>query len=114
MNKFAIALLLFAVCIGVDVYALGNKDKNGSKPQNVEVSGRVRMVGSVPMVSLVITGESREWYIDSEEQEKFISLQHQVVTVRASEYYQDMVFANGRPAGRFYYLKNIVIISPKS
>jgi hypothetical protein len=113
MNKFALALLLFAVCTGVNVYALGNREKDGSKPQNVEISGRVRMVGSSPMTSLVITGESREWYIDAEEQEKFINLQQQIVTVRASEYYRDMAFANGRSAGRFYYLKNIVIISPK-
>jgi hypothetical protein len=101
------------VCIGFNVYALGNREKDGSKPQSVEVSGKVRMVGSSPMTSLVITCDTREWYIDTEEQEKFINLQQQVVTVKASEYYRDMFFANGRPAGRYYYLKNIVIISPK-
>lgn len=113
MNKFVIAFLLLVLGAGLNVFAMGNREKDGIKLQNVEVSGRVRMVGSGPMISLVISGESREWYIDTKEQNKFIDLQHQIVTVKASEYYRDMVFANGSPAGRFYYLKNIVIISPK-
>jgi hypothetical protein len=114
MIKIATTLLFCVLCAGLNAYALGNKEKGSPKLQSVEVSGTVRMVGSVPMTSLVITGDNREWYIDAGEQEKFINLQHQTVTVRASEYYRDMVFANGRPAGRFYYLKNIVLISPGS
>jgi hypothetical protein len=113
MNKFVALLFLYVVCIGINVYALGNKEKDGTKLQNVEVSGIVRMVGSSAMTSIVITGDSREWYIDAEEQKKFINLQQQIVTVKASEYYRDLFFANGRSAGRFYYLKNIVILSPK-
>jgi hypothetical protein len=115
MNKFTIAFLLFVLC-ALNAYALGNKEKEKDSPKltNVEVSGKVRMVGSGPMNSLVITGENREWYIEAEERTQFIDLQQQFVTVKASEYYKDMVFANGQSAGRFYYLKNIVIISPKS
>ena len=62
------------------------------------------------MTSLVITGEDREWYVESGEKEKLMHLQQQNVTVIANEYYEDRVFANGTSAGRFYFLKDIVVI----
>ena len=112
MKKLAAAALAFAVlCAALN--ALGGGEQDGSKPHKVEVTGRVRLVGSSPMTSLVITGESREWFIYSKEQDKLMHLQQQMVTVRAKEYYFDRVFANGMSAGRHYYLKDIVIISPK-
>jgi hypothetical protein len=79
----------------------------------VEVSGVVRLVGSSPFSSLVISGEDREWHIVPEEQKKLMDLQHQRVTVRGQEYYYDRTFANGTSAGRQYYLKKIVIVKPK-
>jgi hypothetical protein len=113
VSRFTVVLLsLFFLC-AANVFALGNKDKDASKPQKVEVSGIVRMVGSSPFSSLLISGESREWHIPPEEQKKLIDLQHQTVTVRAQEYYYDRTFANGTPAGREYYLKKIVIVKPK-
>ena len=90
-----------------------NKSKQG-EPHKVEVSGKVRLIGNMPMTSLVISGESREWYIEPEEQKKLMHLQQQIVTVRAVEYYHDLVFGNGSSAGRYYYLKNITIVSPKN
>jgi hypothetical protein len=39
--------------------------------------------------------------------------QQQIVTVKAQEYYYDRFFANGTPAGKQYFFKKIVIISPK-
>ena len=97
--------------------SLGRREKNRSKvqysePQKVEVSGRVRLVGNSPMTSLVISGEDREWYIESGEKEKLMHLQQQNVTVIANEYYEDRVFANGTSAGRFYFLKDITVIDP--
>ena len=112
MSRFALVpLSLVFLCVAADVFALGNKD-GGSKPQKVEVSGIVRLVGSSPFSSLLISGEDREWYIEPAEQKKLIDLQHQTVTVRAQEYYYDRTFANGTPAGRQYYLKKIVIVKP--
>jgi len=113
-------LLLFAAG---NLLPLGNRDKTRTDPQRgepqrdlsrVEVSGRVRLVGNSPMTSLVITGEDREWYIESAEEEKLMQLQQQNVTVIANEYYEDRVFANGTSAGRFWFLKDIVVIEPKS
>jgi hypothetical protein len=113
VNRPAVIFLLLVWCAATNVFALGNKDKDASKPQKVEVSGIVRMVGSSPFSSLVLSGEDREWHIVPEEQKKLIDLQHQMVTVRAQEYYYDRTFANGTPAGREYYLKKIVIVKPK-
>jgi hypothetical protein len=114
VNRFTVvSLSLIFLCAAVNTFALGNKDKDGSKPQKVEVSGIVRMVGSSPMNTLVISGEDREWHIVPEEQKKLADLQQQMVTVKAMEYYYDRTFANGTSAGRQYYLKKIVIIKPK-
>jgi hypothetical protein len=114
VNRAAIVLFpLVLLCITVNAFALGNKDKDGSKPVKVEVSGMVRMVGNSPMNFLVISGENREWHIVSNEQEKLMPFQQQTVTVKAREYYYDRTFANGISAGRDYYLRNIVIIEPK-
>jgi hypothetical protein len=112
MKKLAANLLLLFIllCTAENTFARGNREKDRPKTQKVEISGRVRMVGSSPMTSLVISGENREWYIEPEEQEKLIDFQQQTVTVRADEYYYDRVFANGASAGRQYYIKNIVII----
>ena len=97
-----------------NVNALGRRDRDLAQAQKIEVSGRVRLVGSSPMTSLVITGEGREWFVEPGEQDKLMHLQQQTITVRATEYYQDRFFANGSPAGRHYYLKNITIINPMS
>jgi hypothetical protein len=107
----AVLMPLLFLCVAVSAFALGNKD--GSKPQKVEVSGIVRLVGNSPFSSLVISGEDREWYIVPEEQKKLMDLQHQMVTVRGQEYYYDRTFANGTSAGRQYYLKKIVIVKQK-
>ena len=113
MRKITAAALPLVLLAAFAVHALGGGEKDSLKPQKVEVSGRVRLVGSSPMTSLVITGENREWFVEPEEQGKLMHLQQQTVTVRAKEYYQDRVFANGLPAGRFYYLKDITVINPK-
>ena len=112
VNRFAlVSFSLIFLCVAINAFALGNWD--GSKPQKVEVSGVVRMVGSAPFSSLVISGENREWEIVPEEQKKLMDLQQQMVTVRGQEFYYDRTFANGTSAGRQYYLKNIVIVKPK-
>ena len=97
------AFLLFTV---LNVQASGGKEKK-DKPVRVTVSGTVRLVGNSPMTSLVISGENREWYIEPAEEKKLMHLQQQTVTVSGTEYYVDIVFANGSPAGRRFFLKDI-------
>ena len=111
-NSLMLFLLLFTAG---NLLPLGKREKGRAKPQysepqKIEASGRVRLVGNSPMTSLVISGEDREWYIEFKEQEKLMHLQQQNVTVIANEYYEDRVFANGTSAGRFYFLKDIIII----
>jgi hypothetical protein len=117
VNKFVQLFFLLLFAAG-NLMPLGNREKKRtepqySEPQRVEVSGRVRLVGNSPMTALVITGEDREWYVESGEKEKLMHLQQQDVTVIAYEYYEDRVFANGASAGRYYFLKDITVIKPE-
>jgi hypothetical protein len=95
--------------------ALGDRDpaRGGAATKTVQASGRVRLVGSSPQTSLVISGGEREWYVHPGEEKKLMHLQQQTVTVAGTEYVKDLTFANGTSAGRRYYLKNIRIISEK-
>jgi len=119
VKKFIPLFFLFLLLVAVgNILPLGNREKNRAKPQysepqKVEASGRVRLVGNSPMTSLVISGEEREWYVESGEKKKLMHLQQQNVTVTAYEYYEDRIFANGTSAGRFYFLKDIIIIDPQ-
>ena len=106
--SFGLFIAIFFITSG-NINAMGGSEKN----QQIEVSGRVRLVGSSYSSNLVITGETREWYIDENEQDKFMHLQQQYVDVKGNEYYIDRYFANGTFAGRYYYLKNITVINPK-
>jgi hypothetical protein len=112
MNKLVLLLLSISLfCIANNISALGMRD-NARSPK-IEVSGIIRMVGNSPMNSLVLSGNDREWYIDQKEEKKLIDLQHQTVTVRGREYYADLIFADGNPAGRRYYLRDITIVKPR-
>ena len=102
-----IAILVFSAALA---NALGSRE---NKTDTVRISGRVRLIGSGPLTSLVITTEDREWHVDQADQQKLWQLQQQIVTVEGTEYFQDMTFANGTPAGRQYFLKDIKIITPK-
>jgi len=119
VKKFVPLLFLFLLLVTAgNILPLGKREKKQAKPQysetqKVEASGRVRLVGSSPFTSLVISGEDREWYIEADENKKLMHLQQQNVTVIANEYYEDRVFANGTSAGRFYFLKDITVIEPK-
>jgi hypothetical protein len=105
--KKIIVISVLLLCAALSVYAMGKREPGQVK---VTVSGTVRMVGSSPMSSLVITGEDREWHIEQAEERKLAHLQQQTVTVNGTEYYVDYVFANGITAERRYFLKNITVI----
>ena len=109
---FLILPLLFSLAAAV--MGLGRQDAGspeGEKPRTVQVSGRVRLTGSGPGQTLVITGPDREWRIDRADQGKLMELQQQTVTVEGLETSEEMTFANGTSAGTWYYLRNIRLIS---
>ena len=114
MKKLTAVSLFFAFFFAaLNLFSIGEKEADTVKLQAVEISGMVRLTGTELTRSLVISTEDREWHIADEEQEKLMHLQQQIVTVKANEYYFDRFYANGLPAKRQYYLKDIVIISPK-
>jgi hypothetical protein len=101
-----LGLFFFAV---FPALGLGQKD---AKKTAVEVSGRVRLVGSGPNTELVITGEDREWHVGAKDRKKLMQLQQQIVRVKGKESFVDLRFANGMPAGRRYMLEDITLLSP--
>ena len=109
MFRRILLVSLVLLCFAGNSLALGNRENNGSRP--IQVIGTVQLAGSSIMPLLILSGENREWHIDPQEQEKLHHLQHRTVTVRGREYYYDRYFANGTPAGRFYYLRDIRIIT---
>ena len=88
--------------------ALGAKE-DSEKREILRITGVVRLVGSGPGMELLLSTEDREWHID---RDKLWYLQHQSVTVEGEEQTEELIFANGRPAGERRCLKNITIIDP--
>jgi len=103
--RFVLPLLFF--CLAAVLPAGGAKEKDAV----VQVSGRVRLVGSGAVPEIVITGRDMEWYIDRNEQHKLKDMQHKTVSVEGNETVTALTFANGLPAGERRVLRNIKIIS---
>lgn len=79
--------------------------------REVQVTGRIRLVGPSLFTDLVITSSDSEWYIAQEEREKLSNYQQQTVTVAGDEIISELRFANGMFAGYRRLLSNIKIIS---
>jgi hypothetical protein len=106
-------LLIFFLFSAGLAGAQGDQEEGESKPRTIQVTGRVRLVGSAPGSVLVITGEKREWLVDKKDEKKLWDLQQQTVTVEGRESSRELHFANGMSAGIRYYLSKIKIIEPK-
>jgi hypothetical protein len=91
--------------------ALGARE-GGEKRETLRVTGVVRLVGSGPGMELLISNEDQEWQIDKKDRDKLLNLQQQTVTVEGEEWTEELIFADGRPAGERRYLGNITIIEP--
>ncbi|MDR1248630.1 MAG: hypothetical protein LBK63_04925 [Treponema sp.] len=92
--------------------ALGSGE-GGEKPETVRVTGVVRLAGSGPVAELFIAHDDREWQIDRKDRDRLWNLQQQTVTVEGEEWTEELIFADGRPAGERRHLRNITIIEPK-
>jgi hypothetical protein len=111
-NIFRFALIPLFLCLAMLLPARGRKEAQYTAVQNtvVQISGRVRLVGTALFPNLVITGPEHEWYIDSEEMYKLADMQHLTVTVEGTETVVQLTFANGLPAGERRTLRDVKII----
>jgi hypothetical protein len=106
-NKFRFFAGLFLLCAAAALSAGGRKEK----AVVIQITGRVRLVGSDLFSELVITSPDGEWYIAKEEKNKLNDLQNRTVTIEGVETVTEMKFVNGLSAGKRRELKNIKIIS---
>ena len=81
------------------------------KKVTVQVTGKVRLVGSDSFSELVISSEDKQWYIASDEIKKLKDLQQRIVTVEGEETIKEMKWASGGSAGTRIYLSNIRIVT---
>ena len=106
MNRHIVFLLVF-ICFAAALPAGGKKEKETV----IQVTGRVRLVGSSAFTQIVISGADREWYVPKEEEHKLMDLQQRTVTVEGVETVVEITFASGMPAGTRHTLSKIKIIS---
>jgi hypothetical protein len=79
--------------------------------QEVEVSGRVRLVGSEPFPDLVLTDqEEHTWYIDPADRKTIAAYEQQTVTIRGTVELKEMVLANGKSLGSRRTLSGITLV----
>ncbi|GHV92639.1 hypothetical protein AGMMS50268_31420 [Spirochaetia bacterium] len=79
--------------------------------QTVEVSGRVRLVGSEPFPDLVLTDEGdHTWYINADDRPTVAAYEQQTVTIRGTVELKEMVLANGRSLGSRRTLSGVTLI----
>jgi len=112
MKGFALVLTFF--CLTSVLYARGGKEKKQAEENRqkiVQITGVVRMVGSEPFTSIVISGSEYEWYVERGEEAKLGDCQQRHVTVEGIETIEKMKFANGLDAGERRFIRNIKIIA---
>ena len=79
--------------------------------QVVELSGRVRLVGSEPFSDMVLTdSQEHTWYIDAADRKTLSPYEQQTVTIRATVELNEMVLANGKSLGSRRTLSGVTLV----
>jgi hypothetical protein len=65
------------------------------EPETLRVSGKVRLVGNGLRPEVVISADDGEWYITRNEQNRFLKLQQQWVSVEGKADFWKMILADG-------------------
>jgi hypothetical protein len=127
-------MVLGILCLAPPVFPLGRRDKPGpdnrkaletgpappspavpgiSGPggafirdgDQVELEGRVRLVGSEPFPELVLTGaDGVDWYLEGPARQALQPYEQRIVRVRGRAELREMILANGRSLGFRPYL----------
>jgi hypothetical protein len=114
-KRYVIIALLAgsAVCTAL-LFAFGGTkpdSKDGKTSGEIVLTGRVRLVGSMPFPELMISEESGvDWYIRADESAKLKDFEQQNVTVSAHYDIHDVVLADGKKIGVRRVLSNISIV----
>jgi hypothetical protein len=122
-NKFtfiAAAVLLFFSFFCVEAWGKeGEPVKDGGTqelfPEGIiRVQGRVRLVGSMPLPSLVISDSGgRDWYVEDAGRNRIAGYEQQTITVEGRAEYRDIILANGKKIGVRRLLRDITVIEPR-
>lgn len=107
-----LALLTLTAAAGGEarVYT-GTDAMNAPEGSTVEVSGRVRRVGSQLFSDLVVTDAAgNDWYIVSADDAALRRLEQEQATVRGTLHLRDMVLADGRQLGARRELTDVVVV----
>jgi hypothetical protein len=131
---FALFLALCALLLPPPLLSLGRRDKPDTSPSvqpaetpvpfvtgpggeiirhgdRVEVSGRVRLVGSDPFPDLVITGgDDQDWYLEGPDRQAVRSFEQRELRVRGRVELREQVLANGRSLGFRRFLRDVEIL----
>jgi hypothetical protein len=76
----------------------------------VELSGRVRLVGSEPFPDLVLTGgDGKDWYLEGPDRRALQGYEQRTVKVRGRAELRELVLANGRSLGFRCFLRDVEI-----
>jgi hypothetical protein len=83
--------------------------------QTVELTGKIRLVGSEPFPELVLSDDGgHDWYIDRESRGSVSGYEQRSVTVRGKVELKEMVLADGRSLGYRRILSKLVLLEPKN
>jgi hypothetical protein len=90
-----------------------DREAEAPEGQQVEVSGRVRLVGSASFPELVLTDtRDRDWYIDGASREVLEAYEQRTVTVRGTLTLQKMILADGRVLETRRILTGLSLVEP--
>jgi hypothetical protein len=110
MKKSKLSMVLSVLAFFTLISA--GKQEDQEYPQGtVEITGRVRLVGTALFSNMVITdSRDRDWYLENEDRKKLSSLVQRELTVRGKPEYRDIIMASGEKAGIRRYLRDIEIM----
>ena len=105
-----------------EIYKQASREEQQSKATDVftkaingkemQVTGRIRIVGSEPFPETVITDEKENnWYIAKESRQALSDYQQQTITVKGTLELKKMVLANGEILGYRRILHKVGLVS---
>jgi hypothetical protein len=91
-----------------------NSNAAASFPEGIiQVRGSVRLVGSMPLSSLIISDSAgQDWYVEGASRNRIAGYEQQSITVEGRAEYRDIILANGEKIGIQRFLRDIAVIDP--